>query len=114
MLQFFFEAHAVRFISSIFVRSFATLFTFTHTFARLTEVMAQAWTWEERAEYAGRKAAHMRMEMARLLGRGNVTKGLIRLTCIETQANSLGNIVSSDGSKGSARDARAGTATNLC
>ena len=51
--------------------------------------MAQAWSWEERAEYEGRKAAHTRMEMGRLLGRGNVTKGLIRLSCIEAQAKSL-------------------------
>ena len=37
------------------------------------------WTWQERAEYAGIKRAHERHELCRLLGDGNVTKGLIRL-----------------------------------
>ena len=48
--------------------------------------MAKALTWQERAEYAGRKAAHMRYELCRLFGDGNVTKGLHRLLRAERAA----------------------------
>ena len=51
--------------------------------------MAQAWTWQERAEYAGRKAAHMRYELCRLFGDGNVTKGHIRLLRAEQHVNNF-------------------------